>query len=129
MTRNKKSMGRGRRRRCTRRRRARRTLAKNGIQTTLHPTPMMKDWQPRPSTNLCSSPTNATLCLMAKEKKVSVRDSPKYTTSSDDDSPDDEVDYTDLFKGLDRAKVDKINELVDALNDNDRLLERRGYFV
>jgi hypothetical protein len=53
--------------------------------------------------------------LMAKEKKVSVRETPKYTTSSDDDSSDDEVDYTDLFKGLDRAKVDKISELIDAL--------------
>jgi hypothetical protein len=59
-------------------------------------------------------------CLMAKEKKVSVRDTPKYTTSSDD-----EVDYTDLFKGLDRAKVDKINELIDALNEKDRLLEKQ----
>jgi hypothetical protein len=62
---------------------------------------------------------------MAKEKKVSVRDTPKYTTSSDDDSSDDEVDYTDLFKGLDRAKVDKINELIDALNEKDRLLEKQ----
>jgi hypothetical protein len=62
---------------------------------------------------------------MAKEKKVSVRDTSKYTTSSDDDSSDDEVDYTDLFKGLDRAKVDKINELIDALNEKDRLLERQ----
>ena len=49
-------------------------------------------------------------CLMAKEKKVHVRDTPKYTTSSDDDSSDDEVDYSSLFKGLDRAKVEKINE-------------------
>jgi hypothetical protein len=64
-------------------------------------------------------------CLMAKEKKVSVRETPKYTTSSDDDSSDDEVDYTDLFKGLDRAKVDKINELIDALNEKDRLLEKK----
>jgi hypothetical protein len=62
---------------------------------------------------------------MAKEKKVSVRDTSKYTTSSDDDSSNDEVDYTDLFKGLDRAKVDKINELIDALNEKDRLLERK----
>jgi hypothetical protein len=62
---------------------------------------------------------------MAKEKKVSVRETPKYTTSSDDDSSDDEVDYTDLFKGLDRAKVDKINELIDALNKKDRLLEKQ----
>jgi hypothetical protein len=62
---------------------------------------------------------------MAKEKKVSVRETPKYTTSSDDDSSDDEVDYTNLFKGLDRAKVDKINELIDALNEKDRLLEKQ----
>jgi predicted RNase H-like nuclease (RuvC/YqgF family) len=61
---------------------------------------------------------------MAKEKKVSVRDTPKYTTS-DDDSSDDEVDYTDFFKGLDRTKLDKINELIDALNEKDRLLEKQ----
>jgi hypothetical protein len=48
----------------------------------------------------------------------------KYT-SSDEESSDDEVDYTNLFKGLDRAKVDKINELIDALNEKDRLLERQ----
>jgi hypothetical protein len=64
-------------------------------------------------------------CLMAKEKKVSVRDTPKYTTSRDDDSSDDEVDYSSLFKGLDRAKVEKINELIDALNAKDRLLEKQ----
>jgi hypothetical protein len=62
---------------------------------------------------------------MAKDKKVSVRDTPKYTTSSDDDSSDDEVDYSSLFKGLDRAKVEKINELIDALNEKDRLLEKQ----
>jgi hypothetical protein len=63
--------------------------------------------------------------LMAKEKKVSVRDTPKYTTSSNNDSSDDEVDYSSLFKGLDRAKVEKINELIDALNEKDRLLEKQ----
>jgi hypothetical protein len=68
-------------------------------------------------------PNERHTCLMAKEKKVSARETPKYTTSSDDDSSDDEVDYTQLFKGLDRAKVDKINELIDALNEKDRLLE------
>jgi hypothetical protein len=62
---------------------------------------------------------------MAKEKKVSVRDTSKYTTSSDDDSSDDEVDYSSLFKGFDRAKVEKINELIDALNEKDRLLEKQ----
>jgi hypothetical protein len=54
---------------------------------------------------------------MAKEKKVRIRDTPKYTSCSDEESSDDEVDYTDLFKGLDRNKVDKINELIDALNE------------
>jgi predicted nucleic acid-binding Zn ribbon protein len=56
---------------------------------------------------------------------VSVRDSPKYSTSSTEDSSDDEVDYSSLFKGLDRAKVQKINELIDALNEKDRLLEKQ----
>jgi hypothetical protein len=62
---------------------------------------------------------------MTKEKNVRIRDSPKYSSSSDEDSSDDEVEYTDLFKGLDRAKVDKINELIDALNEKDRLLEKQ----
>jgi hypothetical protein len=46
---------------------------------------------------------------MAKEKKLRIQDTPKYTSSSNEELSDDEVDYTDLFKGLDRAKVDKIN--------------------
>jgi hypothetical protein len=29
------------------------------------------------------------------------------------------------FKGLNRSKVDKINELIDALNEKDRLLEKQ----
>jgi hypothetical protein len=62
---------------------------------------------------------------MAKEKKVRTRDTPKYTSSSDKESSDDEVDYSDLFKGLERSKVDKINELIDALNEKDRLLEKK----
>jgi hypothetical protein len=52
-------------------------------------------------------PNERHTCLMAKDKKVSTRDTPKYTTSSDEDSSDDEVDYSSLFKGLDRAKVEK----------------------
>jgi hypothetical protein len=70
-------------------------------------------------------PNKCHTCLMAKEKKVSVRDPPKYSTYSDEDSSDDEVDYSSLFKGLDRAKVEKINELIDALNEKDRLLEKQ----
>jgi hypothetical protein len=70
-------------------------------------------------------PNERHTCFMAKEKKVRIQDSPKYSSSSDEESSDDEVDYTDLFKGLDRAKVDKINELIDALNEKDRLLEKQ----
>jgi uncharacterized protein YkvS len=66
---------------------------------------------------------------MAKEKKVCIRDTPKYTSSSDEESSDDEVDYTDLFNGLDRSKVDKINELIDTLNEKDRLLEKQEDIV
>jgi hypothetical protein len=61
---------------------------------------------------------------MAKEKKVRIQDSPKYSSSSDEEF-DDEVDYSSLFKSLDRAKVEKINELIDALNEKDRLLEKQ----
>jgi hypothetical protein len=65
----KKIMGRGRRRRPTRRRRVRRTLAKNGIQSALLPTPMTKDLLPQPSTSPLSSPTNATLVSWLRRKR------------------------------------------------------------
>jgi hypothetical protein len=39
-------------------------------------------------------PNERHTCLMAKEKKVRVRDTPKYTSSSDEESSDDEVDYS-----------------------------------
>ena len=65
-------------------------------------------------------------CLMAREKKVSTRNTSTYASSSEDESSDDdEIDYSCLFKGLDRTKVDKINELIDALNDKNRLLEKQ----
>jgi hypothetical protein len=70
-------------------------------------------------------PNERHTCLMANEKKVCIRDTPKYSSSSDEESSDDEVDYSELFKGLDRAKVEKINELIDALNEKDRLLEKQ----
>jgi hypothetical protein len=63
---------------------------------------------------------------MAREKKVSTRNTSTYASSSEDESSDDdEIDYSCLFKGLDRTKVDKINELIDALNDKNRLLEKQ----
>jgi hypothetical protein len=63
---------------------------------------------------------------MAREKKVSTRNTRTYASSSEDESSDDdEIDYASLFKGLDRTKIDKINELIDALNDKNRLLEKQ----
>jgi hypothetical protein len=62
---------------------------------------------------------------MAKEKKVSTRNSTYASSSEDESSDDDDIDYSYLFKGLDRTKVDKINELIDALNDKNRLLEKQ----
>jgi hypothetical protein len=64
-------------------------------------------------------------CLMAREKKVSTRNTSTYASSSEDESSDDEIDYACLFKGLDRTKIDKINELIDALNEKNRMLERQ----
>jgi hypothetical protein len=61
---------------------------------------------------------------MVKERKVYARTTPKYTSSSDEESSDDEDDISMLFNVLDRAKVDKINELIDSLNEKDRLLEK-----
>jgi hypothetical protein len=42
-------------------------------------------------------------CLMAKEKKVSVRDSPKYSTSSDEGSSDDEVVSGTIIRGTSKT--------------------------
>ena len=70
---------------------------------------------------MCSSDLT---CLMAREKKVSTQDF-TYASSSDNESSDDDIDYSCLFKGLDRSKIDKINELIDALNEKDRLLEKQ----
>jgi hypothetical protein len=59
---------------------------------------------------------------MEKEKKGRTHDTPKYSSSSDEEC---DVDYSNLFKGLYRSKIDKINELIDALNEKDRLLEKQ----
>jgi hypothetical protein len=69
-------------------------------------------------------PNERHTCPMTKERKVFSRVTPKYTSYSDKSS-DDEEDYSKLFNGLDRLKVDKINELIDVLNEKDRLLEKQ----
>ena len=59
---------------------------------------------------------------MAREKKVCDQNNVTYDSSSDDESSDDEIDNSSLFKGLDRTKIDKINELIDALNEKDTVV-------
>ncbi len=65
-------------------------------------------------------PNERHTCLMAKEKKVCTRNSTYASSSEDESSDEDEIDYSCLFKGLDRTKVDKINELIDTLNDKNK---------
>jgi hypothetical protein len=43
-------------------------------------------------------PNERHTCLMAKEKKVRIRDTPKYSSSSDEESSDDEVDYFESLR-------------------------------
>jgi hypothetical protein len=65
---------------------------------------------------------------MAKDRTMFSRDTPKYTSYTDE-SNDEEEDYNKLFKGLDRSKVDKINDLIDSLIEKDRLLEKQDGLI
>jgi hypothetical protein len=66
-------------------------------------------------------------CLMAKDsktKKVHSRDTPKYTTSDDDGSPsDNDDDLSSLFANLTKEQKEKINELIEIINEKDDILE------
>lgn len=62
---------------------------------------------------------------MVKERKLYPRNTKKYTSIGDEESNDDEDDISMLFKGLDRTKIAKTNELIDSLNEEDRLLEKQ----
>jgi hypothetical protein len=72
-------------------------------------------------------------CLMAKDgkkKKVHSRATPKYTTSSDEgSSSDDEDDLMSLFANLSMDQKKKLNELIEAINENDDLLESQEDFL
>jgi hypothetical protein len=68
-------------------------------------------------------------CLMAKDdkkKKVKSRASTKYTTSSDEGSSSDDEDEYDLlalFANLNMQQKEKLNELIDAIDEKDELLD------
>jgi hypothetical protein len=66
-------------------------------------------------------------CLMAKDdkkKKVHSRVTPKYTTSDDKgSSSDNEDDLVSLFANLTMDQKEKLNELIETINEKDDLLE------
>jgi hypothetical protein len=66
-------------------------------------------------------------CLMDKDgnkKKVHPRATPKYTTSSDEDSSSyNEDDLLVLFANLNMEQKKKLNELIETINEKDDLLE------
>jgi hypothetical protein len=66
-------------------------------------------------------------CLIAKDgkkKKVHSRYTPKYTTFDDEGRPsDNEDDSTSLFANLTKNQKQKINELIESINEKDDLLE------
>jgi hypothetical protein len=72
-------------------------------------------------------------CLMAKDdkkKKVHSRATPKYTTSSDEGSPSDSEDnLMSLFVNLSMDQKKKLNELIEAINEKDELLDSQEDFL
>jgi hypothetical protein len=66
-------------------------------------------------------------CLMAKDgkkKKVHSRAHPKYTTSSDS-----EDNLMSLFANLNMDQKKKLNELIEAINEKDELLDSQEDFL
>jgi hypothetical protein len=72
-------------------------------------------------------------CLMAKydkKKKVQSRATPKYTTSSDEGSSSDSEDnLMSLFANLSMDQKKKLNELIEAHNEKDKLLDSQEDFL
>jgi hypothetical protein len=72
-------------------------------------------------------------CLMAKDdkkKKVHSRATPKYTTSSDEGSSSDSEDnLMSLFANPSMDQKKKLNELIEAINEKDELLDRQDDFL
>jgi hypothetical protein len=72
-------------------------------------------------------------CLMAKggkKKKVKSRSSTKYATSTDEaNSSDDEDDLFTLFANLNMQQKEKLNELISAIHEKDKLLDSQEDFL
>jgi hypothetical protein len=72
-------------------------------------------------------------CLMAKDnkkKKVHSRATPKYTTYSDEGSSSDSEDnLMSLFANLSMDQKAKLNELIEAINEKDEVLDSQEDFL
>jgi hypothetical protein len=65
-----------------------------------------------------------------KKKKVQSRATPKYTTSSDEGSSSDSEDnLMSLFANLSMDQKKKLNELIEAINEKDELLDSQEDFL
>jgi hypothetical protein len=65
-----------------------------------------------------------------KKKKVHSRATPKYTTSSDEgSSSENEDDLLTLFANLSMEQKKKLNELIEAIHENDELLDSQEDFL
>jgi chromosome segregation ATPase len=65
-----------------------------------------------------------------KKKKVHTRATPKYTTSSDEGSSNDSEDnLMSLLPTLAWTKRKKLNELIEAINEKDELLDSQEDFL
>jgi hypothetical protein len=65
-----------------------------------------------------------------KNKKVHSRATPKYTTSSDEgSSSDSEENLMSLFANLSMDLKKKLNELIEAINEKDELLDNQEDFL
>jgi hypothetical protein len=94
------------------RRRARRTSTKNGIQTTLHRTPTTRDSPHPPSTSLPSSSMSATHASWLRRRRY------MYVTLPSTLLQVARIPMLMLIIVIFlRAYTDKINELIDALNE------------
>jgi chromosome segregation ATPase len=65
-----------------------------------------------------------------KKKMVRARATPKYTTSSDEgSSSDDEDNLMSIFANLSMDQKKKLNELIEAINEKDELLDSKEDFL
>jgi serine phosphatase RsbU (regulator of sigma subunit) len=65
-----------------------------------------------------------------KNKKVHSRATHKYTTSSDEgSSSEDEDNLMSLFANLSMDQKKKLNELIEAINEKDELLDSQEDFL